>query len=41
MRNLSLLLIVGLVLALPAAAQSSYILTASPANMQGLVDRHG
>ena len=41
MRKLSLLLIVGLVLALPCGAQSSYILTASPANMQGLVDRHG
>src|SRR5262249_33347392 len=37
-----LLFIVGcLLLGLPLTAQSSYILTASPANMQGVVGRHG
>src|SRR5215471_338573 len=41
MRNLSLLMIVGLVLGLPLAAQTSYILTTSPNNVQGVVDRHG
>lgn len=41
MRKLSLLIIVGLVLALPLAAQSSFILTASPANVQSVVDSHG
>ena len=41
MRNLRLLIMVGLLLSLPAAAQSSYILTASPSNMQGIIDRHG
>jgi subtilisin family serine protease len=34
-------MIVGLVLGLPLAAQTSYILTASPSNVQGVVDRHG
>jgi subtilisin family serine protease len=32
---------VGLLLGLPLAAQTSYILTASPSDMQGVVDRHG
>src|SRR6476660_4726087 len=41
MRNLSLLMIVVLVLGLPLAAQTSYILTASPSNVQGVIDRHG
>ena len=41
MRNLSLLIIVGLVLGLPLAAQTSYILTASPNNVQGVIDNHG
>jgi subtilisin family serine protease len=41
MRNLKLLLIVGLVLGLPLAAQTSYILTVSPNNAQGVIDRHG
>jgi subtilisin family serine protease len=41
MRNLSLLIIVGLVLSVPLAAQTSYILTASPNNVQGVIDRHG
>jgi subtilisin family serine protease len=41
MRNLSLLLIVGLVLGVPLAAQTSYILTASPTSVQDIVDRHG
>ena len=41
MRNLSLLILMGLVLGLPAEAQTTYILTASPGNMQGVVDRHG
>lgn len=41
MRKLSLLILMGLVLNLPLAAQSSYILTASPSNMQGVIDRHG
>lgn len=34
-------MIVGLVLGLPLAAQTSYILTASPNSVQGVVDRHG
>jgi subtilisin family serine protease len=34
-------MIVVLVLGLPLAAQTSYILTASPNNVQGVVDRHG
>ena len=41
MRNLILLTIVVLVLGLPLTAQTSYILTASPNNVQGVVDRHG
>ncbi len=41
MRNLSLLILMGLVLGLPVEAQTTYILTASPANMQSVVDRHG
>lgn len=41
MRNFSLLILMGLVLGLPVEAQTTYILTASPANMQSVVDRHG
>jgi len=41
MRNLSLIIVVGLLLGLPLAAQTSYIVTASPSNMQGVIDRHG
>src|SRR5437588_5920192 len=41
MRNLRLLILVSLLTALPLAAQTSYILTASPSNVQNIVDRHG
>jgi subtilisin family serine protease len=41
MRKLNLLIVLGLMLGLPLAAQSTYILTASPSNMQGVIDRHG
>lgn len=41
MRKLSLLILMGLVLALPVAAQTSYILTASPSNVQSVVSNHG
>src|SRR6476469_7186818 len=41
MRKLSLLIVLGLMLCLPLAGQTSYILTASPSNVQGVVDRHG
>ena len=41
MRNFRLLILVGLLMSLPLAAQTSYILTASPGNVQGVVDRHG
>jgi subtilisin family serine protease len=41
MRKLSLFIIVVLVLAMPVVAQTTYILTASSQNMQGVVDRHG
>jgi subtilisin family serine protease len=41
MRKLSLLILMGLVLALPVTAQTSYILTASPSNVQSVVDSHG
>src|SRR5579871_1725555 len=41
MRKLSLFFIVVLVLSMPLVAQTTYILTASPQNMQGVVDRHG
>ena len=41
MRKLSLLILVGLVLAVPLTAQTSYILTASPSNVQSVVNRHG
>jgi len=41
MRKLSLLILMGLVLALPLTAQTSYILTASPSNMQSVVTQHG
>jgi subtilisin family serine protease len=40
MKKLSLLIFMGL-LALPLMAQSTYILTASPANMQNVVNSHG
>lgn len=41
MRNIRLLIMVVLALGLPVAAQTSYILTATPSNMQGVIDRHG
>ena len=41
MRYLRLLIFVSLLTALPLAAQTSYILTASPANVQSIVTRHG
>ena len=41
MRKLSLLILMGLVLVLPVTAQTSYILTASPSNMQSVVKSHG
>lgn len=41
MRKLSLLILMGLVLALPVMAQTSYILTASPSNVQTVVNSHG
>ncbi|HEY2392566.1 MAG TPA: S8 family serine peptidase [Candidatus Angelobacter sp.] len=41
MRKLSLFIIAALVLATPVVAQTTYILTASPQNMQSVVDRHG
>jgi subtilisin family serine protease len=41
MRNISLLIVLVLVLGLPIAAQTTYILTATPSNMQGVMDRHG
>ena len=41
MRKLSLLILMGLVLALPLAAQTSYILTTSPSNVQSVVNSHG
>ena len=41
MRKLSLLILMGLVLVLPVTAQTSYILTASPSNVQSVVDSHG
>ena len=41
MRKLSLLILMGLVLALPLTAQTSYILTASPSNVPSIVNNHG
>src|SRR5689334_6145279 len=41
MRKLSLLILMGLVLVLPVTAQTSYILTASPSNVQSVIDSHG
>jgi hypothetical protein len=41
MRKPTLLFIVGVLMAMPLAAQTSYILTASPSNMQTVVDSHG
>jgi subtilisin family serine protease len=41
MRNLRLLILAAFLTAVPLAAQTSYILTASPSNMQGILDRHG
>jgi subtilisin family serine protease len=41
MRKLSLFIIAALVLATPLVGQTTYILTASPQNMQSVVDRHG
>src|SRR6266853_1321797 len=40
MRNLRLLIMLGLLLGLPLMAQTSYILTAAPANVQGVIDSH-
>src|SRR5947209_1491582 len=37
----SLLILMGLVLALPLTAQTGYILTASPSNVQSVVNSHG
>jgi subtilisin family serine protease len=41
MRKPLLLIVLGLMLGLPLAAQSTYILTASPSDMQGVIARHG
>ena len=41
MRNLRLLTFFAVLMALPLAAQTTYILTASPSNVQGIIDRHG
>ena len=41
MRKPTLLLIVGLLMTLPLAAQTNYILSASPANVQTVVTNHG
>src|SRR6266853_3087596 len=41
MRNLRLLIMLGFLLGLPLMAQTSYILTAAPANVQGVIDSHG
>ena len=41
MRKLSLLILMGLVLCLPVAGQTTYILTASPSNVQSVVNNHG
>src|SRR5262249_53642256 len=41
MRKCILLFVVALLSALPLAAQTSYILTAAPSNVQTVVDSHG
>jgi subtilisin family serine protease len=41
MRNLRLFVFLAVLTALPVAAQTSYILTASPSDVQGIVTRHG
>jgi len=41
MRKLLLQVMVGMLLSVPVLAQSSYIVTAAPSNMQGIIDRHG
>jgi subtilisin family serine protease len=41
MRKFSLLILLALLLALPLTAQTSYILTASPSNVQTVVTNHG
>ncbi len=41
MRKRTLLFVVALLTTLPMAAQTSYILTASPSNVQSVVDSHG
>lgn len=41
MRKLTLLIFVCLLLGLPLTAQTSYILTASPGNMQSVISQHG
>ncbi|MGZ4841054.1 MAG: hypothetical protein ACXV5J_04865, partial [Candidatus Angelobacter sp.] len=41
MRKLRQLILVCLAFGLPLTAQTSYILTASPSNVQGVIDRHG
>jgi len=41
MKNLRLLILLSVLSARPLAAQTSYILTASPSNVQSIVSRHG
>ncbi|HET9839622.1 MAG TPA: S8 family serine peptidase [Candidatus Angelobacter sp.] len=41
MRNLRILILAALLTALPLGAQTSYILTASPSNVQSIVTSHG
>ncbi|HEY2499382.1 MAG TPA: S8 family serine peptidase [Candidatus Angelobacter sp.] len=41
MRKISLLILIGLVFALPLTAQNTYILTVSPSNVQSVVNSHG
>jgi subtilisin family serine protease len=41
MRNLRLFIFLSLLASLPLAAQTSYILTASPSDVQNIVNRHG
>ncbi len=41
MRNLRLIVLLGALISLPLAAQTSYILTAPPSSIQGIVARHG
>jgi subtilisin family serine protease len=41
MRKFSLVILIALLLCLPLTAQTSYILTASPSNMQSVLNNHG